>query len=110
MKVNHIEFGAPWGWLGAGARDFGKAFVPAILYGLVLLGASLGLAFLMYTTGNLPWLLALAGGFLIVAPILATGLYNLSREIEAERKPGVATLFRIPKRAELQLGYLGVML
>ena len=57
------------------------------------------------------WLLAGAfSGFLIVAPVLATGLYHISRERAAGRKAGLRDVFALWKSFDGRLVRFGVLL
>ena len=75
-------------WLQAGWRDFARCPLPGLLHGLAL--AAFG-ALLFWTLRQHFWWLAGAfSGFLLVAPVLATGIYASSRALErGERADGV---------------------
>lgn len=69
----------PLGWLAAGWRDFMRCPVPGLVHGLAI--AAFGFGLLRVAHGEF-WLLTGAfSGFLLVAPVLATGLYNVSRAL-----------------------------
>lgn len=75
--IRQVEPSRVTRWLQAGARDFVWAFVPSSAWGLALALFGIGL---LAAGWSRPWLLAGAfSGFLLVAPLLATGLYELSR-------------------------------
>ena len=78
--IREISLGQPLQWLLRGARDMARGGWLSLAHGLVLAafgGLLLGLA------GDRFWLLAGAfSGFLVVAPVLATGLYAISRALE----------------------------
>ncbi len=81
----------PLGWLAAGWRDFIRCPLPGLLQGLML--AVFGLA-LLALAGNAFWLLTGAfSGFLLVAPVLATGLYAVSRSLQRQGRASLATAF-----------------
>jgi uncharacterized membrane protein len=86
-EVRRLESDQPWLWLAAGWRDMKRAPGISLFFGLMLAGLSafftLGLYLLDQTWAIAPAL----GGFLIVGPILSVGMYALSREIEAGRRP-----------------------
>lgn len=85
--VRQIALGQPLRWLSLGWRDFTRAMLPSGLHGVVVAGG--GLAIVALAWGQ-PYLLAGAlSGFLLVGPMLATGLYALSRRLAAG---GPATL------------------
>jgi len=70
----------PLGWLARGWRDLWRCPGPALAQGLLL--ALAGALILMLARERF-WLLAGAlSGFLVVAPVLATSLYALSRALE----------------------------
>lgn len=76
-KVRTIGFGAPLKWLGQGWRDLWRQPAASLFYGLAI--AVTG-AVILGVTAQLPYLFAAAiTGFLLVAPMLAAGLYELSR-------------------------------
>jgi len=79
-------------WLVLGWRDIAKSGWISILHGLVLSVA--GMAIVVVARHRF-WLLAGAlSGFLVVAPVLATSLYALSRAIERREKPNFAVVLK----------------
>jgi len=82
--VRQIPALRPLGWLARGWSDLMACPVPGLLHGLAL--AVFGAA-LIYMARHRFWLLAGAfTGFLLVAPILATGLYAISRALERKQR------------------------
>jgi uncharacterized membrane protein len=78
--VRHIPMLRPLGWLARGWRDLMRCPLPGLLHGLAL--ALFGGALVLLAHRQF-WLLSGAfTGFLLVAPILATGLYAVSRALE----------------------------
>ena len=78
--IRRIALAAPFDWLALGWRDLWRIGLPSLLHGLVL--AAFG-ALLLLIARDRFWLLAGAfSGFLVVAPVLATSLYALSRALE----------------------------
>ena len=78
--VRAVDRGAPLHWLALGWRDLWRVGLPSLLYGAALAGFG---ALLVLLAGQQFWLLSGAfSGFLVVAPVLATGLYALSRALE----------------------------
>jgi uncharacterized membrane protein len=75
----------PLTWLRLGWRDLMRCPGPGLTHGLVVALAGAGLLAL---ARNQFWLLAGAfTGFLLVAPLVATGLYRISRELAAGARP-----------------------
>ncbi len=81
---------SPIAWLVAGWRDFMRCPLPGLLHGVVV--AVFGLL-LWWEIPDQFWLLSGAfTGFLLVAPVVATGLYAISRGLErGDRNVGLAT-------------------
>lgn len=98
----------PLRWLAAGARDLARCPLPGLLHGLAaaLFGAVvLGLAHERF------WLLAGAfSGFLIVAPIIATGLYRISLLLEAGERPRLAHALAAWRPRDARLVLFGLLL
>jgi uncharacterized membrane protein len=77
-------------WLALGWADLMRCPLPGLLHGLAMAGFG---ALLVLLARDRFWLLAGAfSGFLLVAPIVATGLYAVSRELEAGRSATLATV------------------
>jgi uncharacterized membrane protein len=75
--VRRIGFSAPLGWLGKGWQDLWRQPAASLFYGVAV--AVTG-AVILGVTASLAYLFAAAvTGFLLVAPMLAAGLYELSR-------------------------------
>lgn len=79
-SIREVTPAAIGGWLRLGWRDFRQAGWPSLLHGLLVSGMSLiivQIALLFW-----PLLPGAVTGFLVVGPILATGLYALSKRLE----------------------------
>ena len=86
--VRHIPMLRPLGWLARGWRDLMRCPLPGLLHGLAL--ALFGGA-LLWLAHDQFWLLSGAfTGFLLVGPILATGLYAVSRALERGERADLA--------------------
>ena len=85
IPVNTIELSRPMRWLVLAWQDIDRCRWVSFAHGLV--PCVFGLL-LLTLARNQFWLLAGAfSGFLVVAPVLATGLYASSRAIERGEKP-----------------------
>jgi len=106
--VRRIPVLRPLGWLAKGWSDLMQAPVPGLVHGLVmaLIGA------LLYTLAKHHfWLLAGSfSGFLLVAPILATGLYAVSRALERGEQPTLRTALAAWKPNDGRLIVFGLLL
>ena len=98
----------PLGWLGARRRDFRRCPLPGLLHGLLL--AVFGAA-LFWAARSQFWLLSGAfSGFLLVAPILATGLYAVSRALQRSGRADLAVSLRAWRPRDGRLVVFGVLL
>ena len=78
--VNVVPLSAPLQWLALGWRDLLRCGCLSLAHGAALAAFGLALTAVAYSHF---WLLAGAfSGFLVVAPVLATSLYAMSRAIE----------------------------
>ncbi|MBP6899875.1 MAG: DUF2189 domain-containing protein [Burkholderiaceae bacterium] len=90
--VRSIPMLRPLGWLARGWRDLMRCPLPGLLHGLAL--ALFG-ALLIVLARDQFWLLSGAfTGFLLVAPLPATGLYAISRALERGERADLAVALR----------------
>ena len=95
-------------WLRLGWDDLWRNPLPGLAHGLLL--ATFG-GVLLWVAQERFWLLAGAfSGFLIVSPILATGLYAVSRAHQRGRKVGVADVFALWRSGDGRLIRFGLLL
>ena len=106
LPVRVVSVGAPFRWLAAGWRDFERAFWPSLFHGLVVVCA--GFAIAAIALRFWPILPGAFSGFVLIAPILATGLYELSRRIERGERPNLAQAIDAWKRGTRPLVWMGV--
>jgi uncharacterized membrane protein len=88
--VRGVELSAPLQWLALGWRDVWRCGFLSVAHGVAL--ALFG-GLLLWLAHDRFWLLAGAfSGFLVVAPVLATSLYALSRALERGEPIGASTI------------------
>jgi uncharacterized membrane protein len=108
FRVKHIPLLRPLGWLVAGWRDLLRCPLPGLLHGLA---SALFGAVLLWFARDRFWLLAGAfSGFLIVAPLVATGLYNVSRALERGRPATLGTALAAWRPDDARLMIFGALL
>jgi uncharacterized membrane protein len=106
--VNSIGASRPLRWLALGWRDLMRCPVPGLLHGVLL--ALFG-ALLLLLARDRFWLLAGAfSGFLLMAPVLATGLYAVSRALERGEPATVSTALRCWIPRDHRMLVFGVLL
>lgn len=82
-RIRKVDLDRPWTWLGAGWNDLVRAPKVGLAYGGLLAAISLGLALLLWLANAFYLLLPLTAGFALIAPLLAVGLYDTSRRLDA---------------------------
>lgn len=88
--VRTVGLDAPLHWLALGWRDLWRVGPLSLLYGALLAGFG---GLLLALAADQFWLLAGAfSGFLVIAPVLATGWYALSRALERGEPANAATV------------------
>jgi uncharacterized membrane protein len=106
--IRRVDFHAPWRWLAAGWHDFTRAPLAGVLHGLLVAAGGWVVIGLSH---DIWWLAPGAfSGFLIVGPILATGLYEISRLLARGERPGVAEAVAAWRRGTRPLVRLGLLL
>ncbi|MEO8278862.1 MAG: DUF2189 domain-containing protein [Ideonella sp.] len=95
-------------WLGLGWADLMRCPLPGLLHGLV---AALFGGLLLVVARDRFWLLAgTFTGFLLVAPLVATGLYAVSRALERGERPGLGTALAAWRPRDSRLVCFGLLL
>jgi len=110
ISVRHVPFDQPWEWLAAGWRDLWTYPVISLTYGLAFSIGAILMAFGTTQAGVQSIILALFGGFLLIGPLFAVGLYEVSRRIETGEPVTLATALKKSFQPKGQLGFMGVVL
>ncbi len=107
-QVRAVGWQQPLRWLRSGWSDLLRCPGPGLVHGL--LAALFGLAVLWFARDDF-WIMAGAfSGFLIVAPIVATGLYAISRSLQQGQRPGLRDVLRIWLAHDGRLVHFGLLL
>jgi uncharacterized membrane protein len=105
-----VAFDDPWIWLAAGWRDLWQAPAIGLTYGAVFALAALALAVGLLSMQAHSLFPALAGGFLLLAPFLAMGLYEASRRMSAGEPVSLGSALAAGFTAKGQIAFFGVAL
>jgi len=110
FAVRRVALDAPWDWLAAGWRDLRAVPVISCGYGMVFTAAG----WLLVTTLNRLEVVSLipifAAGFVLIAPLLAAGLYEVSRLLEKGQPVTIGAVFSGVAPATGRLAFFGVAL
>lgn len=99
---------SPLRWLALGLRDFWRNPAPGLLHGTLL--AAFGALLFWLARDQFWWLAGAFSGFLIVAPVLATGLYEVSRQAEQGQRVCCRQVWSVWRSGDRRLVGFGVLL
>lgn len=114
LPVHRIESVRPvpamrgWRWLRLGWADLIRCPLPGLLHGLV--AAVFGGLLLALARDRFWFLAGSFSGFLLVAPLVATGLYAVSRALERGERPGLRTALAAWRPRDSRLVRFGALL
>jgi uncharacterized membrane protein len=100
----------PVKWLAQGWSDFKTAPSMSIAYGVIIFLISVGFVGGLIAAGRDYILFPAFAGFMVVGPILAVGLYEKSRLIEAGQPLQWRSIFFVRPRSGGQIVFTGVLL
>ncbi|MEJ2060198.1 MAG: DUF2189 domain-containing protein [Gammaproteobacteria bacterium] len=89
-----LTWEAPWRWLRLGWQDLRRAPRQSLTYGAVMVALSYAISLLAVWFGDLAFLLSLISGFIFLGPVLAIGLYSISRQLQLGREPELGYCLR----------------
>lgn len=108
IRISRVDIEAPWRWLAAGWRDMAHMPMISLTYGAAFAIVAVALFFGLMSRGMEALILALAGGFMLIGPVAAVGLYEGSRRIAAGEPVSMGAMFTTGLRAPGQLALLGL--
>ncbi len=109
-NIRELPADAPWQWLAAGWNDLKRVPHVSLVYGGVF---ALGALLLTLGFMQLGWealILAFAGGFLMVGPMVGVGLYEASRRLQLGQPVRFTDVLLHGVRSPGQLAFMGVIL
>jgi uncharacterized membrane protein len=109
-EVRDISMDHPWKWLSAGWRDIKAAPARSLGYGLGLAFISYLITFSVITSGMFFLLPQFLAGFFLIAPLLAIGLYSISRQLEAGEEPSLRAGIKTAWRNSFHIFNMGLVL
>jgi len=97
-------------WLAAGWSDFRTKPAQSLTYGLAVLALSVLVIWGLIAVGLPSLILPALSGFLVVGPLLAIGLYEKSRRLQAGQPVTLASMILAQPRSGGQLVFAGLLL
>ena len=105
-----LEFTAPLRWLRLGWADMVRAPRLSLTYGIALMALSLLISALTWRFGTMALYIGLATGFVFIGPVLAVGLYSISRQLQKGLQPVMGYCLREGTYHVKELLVLGIIL
>ncbi|MSQ59494.1 MAG: DUF2189 domain-containing protein [Betaproteobacteria bacterium] len=99
-----LAMDAPLRWLQLAWHDLKRAPRLSMILGIVIMLVSVAVSALAWSLGRFALLAALLSGFVFVAPLIAVGLYCVSRDLAAGRTPALRQSFVLVRRVAGQAG------
>ena len=106
--VRRLESSAPLRWLGKGWDDLKVRPVASIAYGLVFVIA--GIFMIQFGPANPLFALLLVSSFMLVGPLAAVGLYDMSQRIEEGHTPSLLHALSNARVSTVKLITFGLIL
>ncbi|KAB2942638.1 MAG: DUF2189 domain-containing protein [Hyphomicrobium sp.] len=110
LAVRRVPLDAPWDWLGHGWRDLCAVPFVSLAYGAVFSLLAWIILFGLSLFEAVSLIPVLAGGFMLVGPLFAAGLYEASRRLEKGERITLRQAVGAGWRAAARLGFFGVVL
>jgi uncharacterized membrane protein len=110
VRLRKVSMEAPWQWLSKGWMDLWRHPAISLGYGLVFAGVMAGLAWALSVIDLAAIVLPLGAGFMLIGPLLAVGLYEISRRLEVGERIRRRDVIFVRTKSPTQLGFLGVLL
>ncbi len=106
----HVTPATAFAWLRAGWLDFRRRPGLSLIYGALVFAVSFLVIFSLFRFGHDYILLPALSGFLVVAPLAATGLYEKSRRLAAGEPVTLADMMFVRIRSGGQIVFVGLLL
>jgi uncharacterized membrane protein len=108
--IRRIAVDRPWHWLRLGWNDFLRMPALSLTYGVIFVTTSFALTLGFWLLDAFYVVLPAAAGFAFIAPLLAVGLYQASRDLNAGRRPNFLATLSAYRRNAGQLALIGFVL
>jgi uncharacterized membrane protein len=109
-SIRHASIDEPGVWLLLGWRDFQRAPVLSLTYGGVFVLLGYGIVLGLHGLGLTSLVPVAIAGFWLIAPLLAVGLHEVSRRLEAREAIHVGDVLRVFHRNPRGIFAMGLIL
>lgn len=110
FPVRRVPLDAPWDWMAKGWNDLLRAPLTSLTYGAIFTVLAWLLTWGLGQVNMQSVILVLAGGFILLGPLLAGGLYALSRGYEHDEVLSLTQSLKAGTEPKGQLSFFGLAL
>ncbi len=110
VTVNKVSSDHVWAWLGAGWRDVTGSGGLSLLYGFIFVAVGLAITGGLWSAGLSAAIPVAAGAFALVGPLMAVGLYEISRRREVGEPLELGSIMVVKTAAPSQVALIGFAL
>jgi uncharacterized membrane protein len=110
FPVRRVALDAPWDWFARGWRDLCAVPYASVAYGAIFTLAAWGILLGLGRLEAQSLILVFAGGFMLMGPLLAAGLYEASCILEQGKHVTLRAIARGVSPAIGRLAFFGVVL
>lgn len=110
QRQRHLPAMTAFRWLGAGWRDLMVHPGPSLGYGAAVFAISGAVIWSLFALGIDYILFPALAGFMVVGPLLAIGLYQKSRDVEAGEPVSLRRMVLVKAQSGAQVGFTGAIL
>jgi hypothetical protein len=87
IACNKVDTLAPFHWLALAIKDFTRAPLLSLIYGLIFSLIPVVILYVVYHSGTHLVILPATVAFALIGPAFAVGLYDIAWELEKKHKP-----------------------
>ncbi|MCI5047854.1 MAG: DUF2189 domain-containing protein [Aquisalinus sp.] len=98
---------SPWKWINKGWADIWKDPLLSLGYGFTFVMAGFGINYLLWEAGLSAMVPVAVGAFALVGPMMAIGLYEMSRRHESGEKYSAFDIIFVKAKSPLHIAYIG---
>ena len=109
-RIRKVALDRPWAWLAAGWRDLTRAPWVSLAYGVLFALVGWAVTFGLWWIDAIYLILPLTAGFLIMGPLLAVGLYEVSRRHQRGEAASLVNAIVAFRANPSQIAFMGVTL
>jgi uncharacterized membrane protein len=110
QRRRNLPVSAAFGWLARGWRDMLHSPGPSLAYGLAVFAVSLAIVWGLFALDIDYILFPALAGFMVVGPLIAIGLYQKSRDIEAGVPVSLSRMIFVQAQSGGQIWFTGAIL